>query len=92
MTRPKLPFVFALSVAAAGCAGMSEPECRAANWYNVGERDALIYGLRPQIEQHAYACRKFGVQASETEYIAGWNVGQGERIRRGAGEGCCDPH
>jgi hypothetical protein len=32
------------------------------------------------------------VQASETEYIAGWNVGQGERIRRGAGEGCCDPH
>ena len=48
--------------------------------------------LRPQIEQHAYACQKFGVQASETEYIAGWNVGQGERIRRGAGDGCCDPH
>ena len=27
---------------AVGCAGMSEPECRAANWYALGERDALI--------------------------------------------------
>jgi hypothetical protein len=28
---------------------------------------------------------------SEKEYMDGWNVGQGERIRRAAGEGCCDP-
>jgi hypothetical protein len=29
---------------------------------------------------------------AQAEYIEGWNVGQGERIRRSAGEGCCDPH
>ena len=74
-----------------GCAGMSDADCGSANWYELGEREALIYGLRPQIEQHAYACSKFGVEASEKDYIAGWNVGQGERIRRAAGEGCCSP-
>jgi hypothetical protein len=81
----------AASVLAGGCAGMSESQCRSASWYDLGEREALIYGLRPQIEQHAYACSKHGIQASESDYMAGWLVGNGERLRRGAGEGCCSP-
>jgi hypothetical protein len=92
MTPRTRSLLLAVSLLAAGCAGMSETQCRGANWYELGEREALIYGLRPQIEQHAYACAKFGVEASEKDYIAGWNVGQGERIRRAAGEGCCSPH
>lgn len=75
------------AVLAAGCAGMSEPECRAANWYALGERDALIYARRPQIDQHAYACAKFGVQVAQKDYLDGWAVGEGERVRRMAGEG-----
>ena len=81
------PVVIAAMALAAGCAGMSEAECRSANWYQLGERDALIYGLRPQIDQHAYACSKFGVQAAEKGYIQGWEVGEGERVRRMAGGG-----
>lgn len=91
MTSSNRLLLVAASMLAAGCAGMSESQCRAANWYDLGEREALIYGLRPQIDQYAYQCAKFGVQASEKDYIAGWLVGQGERIRRAAGEGCCSP-
>jgi hypothetical protein len=83
----RTPAALATLALAAGCAGMSEAACRAANWYEIGERDALIYGLRPQIDQHAYACQKYGVQASEKEYIEGWKVGDGERTRRMAGGG-----
>ena len=84
-------FLIGASLLAAGCAGMSESACRSANWYELGEREALVYGLRPQIDQYAYQCAKYGVQASEKDYIAGWLVGNGERIRRAAGEGCCSP-
>ena len=84
-------FLLAASVLAGGCAGMAESQCRSANWYELGEREALIYGLRPQIEQHAYACSKYAIQAAENDYMAGWLVGNGERLRRGAGEGCCSP-
>jgi hypothetical protein len=77
---------------AAGCAGMSDTECRSANWYELGEREALVYGIQPQIDQYSYQCSRHGVQASSTDYMAGWVVGNGERIRRMAGEGCCSPH
>jgi len=85
-------FFLAASLLAAGCAPMSESACRSANWYELGEREALVYGLRPQIDQYAYQCAKYGVEASEKDYIAGWLVGNGERIRRASGEGCCSPH
>ena len=75
----------------AGCAGMSDTECRSANWSELGEREALVYGLRPQIEQYAHQCSRYGVQPSGNEYMAGWVYGNGERIRRSAGEGCCSP-
>jgi hypothetical protein len=83
--------LLAATLLAAGCAGMSESRCRSANWYELGELEALVYGLRPQIDQYLYQCAKYGVQASEKDYIAGWLVGNGERIRRASGEGCCSP-
>jgi hypothetical protein len=61
---------------------MSDAQCRGADWYALGERDALIYGLRPQIEQYAYQCAKYGAQPSEKDYQAGWVDGDRERQRR----------
>lgn len=92
MTSSMRSLLLAASFLAAGCAGMSDSECRSANWYDVGEREALIYGLRPQIDQYAHQCSKYAVQVPEQDYMAGWVVGNGERIRRAAGEGCCSPH
>jgi hypothetical protein len=91
MRRLKSIPLMALALLAGGCMSMSDSECRSANWYDIGEREALIYGLRPQIEIYTHLCNQHGVQASEKDYMAGWNVGQGERIRRAAGEGCCSP-
>lgn len=70
---------------------MSDSECRSANWYELGERDALIYGMRPRIDQYAHQCGRHGVQPSEKDYLAGWFDGDRERaIRMGAD--CCAPN
>ena len=93
MTRYLLRYLLlAATFLAAGCAGMSETGCRSTDWSSLGEREALIYGLRPQIEIYAHQCARYGVQPSEQEYIAGWAYGMGERIRRSSGEGCCSPN
>ena len=68
---------------------MTEQQCREANWSDLGEQDALTYGLRPRIDQFAYQCTKFGVQPDEKEYLAGWQVGNWERSLRVSGSECC---
>jgi hypothetical protein len=73
----------------AGCMHMNENECRSANWYQVGYRDADIYGLRPQIDQYAYLCRAFGVAAAQAPYMAGWVDGYREWNTRVMGSECC---
>jgi hypothetical protein len=74
-----------LSALLAGCAGMTETDCRSANWYELGERDALIYGLRPQIDQYGYLCRRYGLQPAEKDYLVGWFYGNHERGLRMSG-------
>jgi hypothetical protein len=81
-----------ISALLAGCAAMSDSECRSANWYALGERDALSYGLRPQIDQYAHQCSRHGVQPSEKDYMAGWIVGDRERAIRMSGSECCPPN
>lgn len=76
----------------AGCVAMNDSECRSANWYELGERDALFYGLRPQIDQYAHQCSRHGVQPSEMDYMAGWIVGDRERAIRMSGSDCCAPN
>ncbi|MFN2644469.1 MAG: DUF2799 domain-containing protein [Burkholderiales bacterium] len=68
---------------------MSENECRSADWYQVGYRDADPYGLRPQINQYAYQCRAYGVTAAEVPYMAGWVDGFREWNTRVMGSECC---
>ena len=68
-----------------GCAGLADGECRAANWYQMGARDALVYGLRPQIDQYAAQCARHGVELAEKDYLAGWIDGARERERRMSG-------
>jgi Protein of unknown function (DUF2799) len=64
------------------CAQMSEQECRTTDWYQRGEVDALVYGMRPGIDQYAYQCEKFGVRPDEARYLAGWTEGDRERQAR----------
>ena len=89
-SRPTSGLLLALLLS--GCAALGESECRTANWYELGERDALAYGLRPQFDQYAHQCAKHAVQVSEQEYMAGWVVGEDLRWRRMGGEGGAPPN
>ena len=74
-------FLPILCVLVAGCAGMTENECRGANWASLGERDGIA-GNRPRIDQYAYQCGQFRVAAPEKDYMEGWWVGNSEFVRR----------
>ncbi len=76
------------SLLVCGCAAMSESECRSADWYQLGYRDADPYGLRPQIDLYAHQCRAW-VHASESEYMRGWIDGYREWNTRVSGSECC---
>lgn len=77
-----------LALLLAGCAAMSESECRSADWYQVGYRDADPFGLRPQFYLHEHQCRAW-VQASEPDYMRGWVDGYREFVTRMTGSECC---
>lgn len=81
MNQPTSALLVACALLA-GCAQMSERECRTTDWYQRGELDGLVYGMRPRIDQYAYQCEKFGVQPDEKRYLAGWLDGDRERQAR----------
>jgi Protein of unknown function (DUF2799) len=85
-TRSRFISAFLIACVLSGCAAMSETECRNSDWYALGERDGLTYGLRPQIDQYAELCAKHGVQPAQNEYLAGWFFGERERGVRMGGE------
>ena len=78
MNRPT-SVLLAAAVLLSGCAGFTEPDCRSANWYYLGEQDARSHGLQPQINRIVFQCQKFGVQVPEKEYMRGWYDGNQQR-------------
>jgi hypothetical protein len=69
---------------------MTEPECRSANWYDYGWRDALG-GLRPMVEVYAYQCEALNAKANEGDYMKGWREGKWEYDHRVHSSDCCGP-
>ena len=59
----------------AGCAGMSDADCRGANWYDVGYRDAR-YKLQSQANLYAQQCERYGVKVDEARYEQGLREGR----------------
>ena len=78
------PVVIALCALAAGCASMSENQCRTANWYQQGETDGLL-GQQARLDQYKYQCAKYQVLPVENDYLAGWSDGYAEYNRRVGG-------
>lgn len=60
-----------------GCAGMGEADCRSADWYDLGFRDAIL-AMRPRDAQYADACAKHGVTVDGARYVQGWREGKYE--------------
>ena len=76
-------------LALGGCATpMTDAQCRSADWYKLGDRDARYYGVQPQIDQYALQCERFGIRTGEAAYMAGWRDGYSEsQGRMGSGGG-----
>ena len=73
-------------VLAAGCAGMSESECRGADWAALGERDGL-FGSPARIDQYTYQCQRYSRQVAGNEYLDGWWIGNATYRDRTAHDG-----
>lgn len=81
--------LFLLTVLLAGCVHMDENECRVADWYQLGYRDADPYGLQPQFYLYEYQCKGW-VQASQPDYMRGWVDGYREWNTRVHAGDCCN--
>ena len=57
------------------CAAMSEKECRSANWYEQGMRDALAGHTRTRLQDLNVACGEAGIVPDAAQYQAGWERG-----------------
>ena len=72
----------------AGCAGMSESDCRSTDWYKLGRNDAELYGMRSQLDQYTQQCAAYGVKPDAPAYLLGWDDGDMEyRQKTGWGGG-----
>ncbi len=70
--------------ALAGCASMSEQQCRATNWYQQGETDGMA-GNQAKIDLYAHLCNQYQVQPAANEYLTGWADGYAEFNKRVSG-------
>ncbi len=67
--------VAALIWGLAGCATMSQDECRAANWYEIGKKDASQGYALARLGEHRESCAEFGIAPSVEGYRAGYTHG-----------------
>lgn len=67
-------FVIAAACLAA-CASLSDRECRAADWYSIGQADGANGRLANYITQHARACNDVGVAPVRSEWLRGREAG-----------------
>jgi hypothetical protein len=67
--------LLAASLLAAGCAGMGDAQCRDANWYDVGYRDAR-FKLQSQAAVYAQQCERHGIKVDAVRYEQGLREGR----------------
>jgi hypothetical protein len=67
-----------------GCATLDDAGCRAADWYDVGFRDALMRA-QPQDGVYASQCEPRGVKVDVARYSQGYREGRWEADARSPG-------
>ena len=71
-------FIFAALALLSACATLSEDQCRAGNWYDIGVRDGAKGRDSDFIFEHARACNEFGVAPR----AAPWREGREEGLKQ----------
>lgn len=70
-----------LVLVAGGCASLDAANCRGADWYDLGFRDA-IYRIQRQEEVYRLQCEPHGVKVDIARYTQGWREGTYEADQR----------
>lgn len=67
--------VFCWLALLAGCASLSESDCRSGNWGDLGYRDGAAGFQRAIIDAHDKACAKHGIKPDANAWYAGYERG-----------------
>jgi len=59
----------------AGCASMSEKECRGGNWFQAGKVDGASGYTVERLSSHEKACAKYGLNSDRSAYVKGHTEG-----------------
>lgn len=73
--------IAASALAVSACATLDANDCRSADWYDLGFRDA-IFGLQPQDVVYAQGCEPHGAKVDVARYALGWREGKWEADQR----------
>jgi len=65
---------FALAVLISGCATMSPEQCMVADWYRLGEQDALAGRTSDHLANRAGACQEAGYGVDTESWYAGFEA------------------
>lgn len=73
----RVTILFSLAVAGllAGCASLSEDDCRQGDWAGIGQSDGYAGYAMTRLQDHADACRKVGVTPDPVAYSRGRQIG-----------------
>jgi len=58
-------------LAVAGCASLSESECRGRDWYSIGVEDGAGGAKAERLDEHRNACAKYSIEPDAEQYEAG---------------------
>lgn len=75
MTSTRTFLALSLALTLAGCASMSESQCRVADWYRVGLTDGGSGVEQTRLADYAEDCGKIGIRPDTTAYRQGWDRG-----------------
>ena len=64
-----------LALACAGCASLSETECRSANWKEIGYADGSKGARAKRADEHASACAQHGLSMDREAWAHGYERG-----------------
>jgi Protein of unknown function (DUF2799) len=63
--------ILGASLLQSGCASLSKDECRAADWYLIGQRDGANGRAEEYLAEHQTACGKIGIEPDQKAWFEG---------------------
>jgi hypothetical protein len=65
----------AVAVLAAGCASLSDDQCRQGDWAGIGQADGYAGYAMTRLQDHTEACGKIGITPDAAAYSRGRRIG-----------------